>query len=534
MAEAFVGEIRLFFGTFAPAGWALCEGQLKTIWEHTALFSLLDTYYGGDGKTTFALPDLPDKVLVGTNHEKEISVGVKGEYEPPPLGRGVFARGPRYIIALQGIYPSKGDDTYNRFPPWQPDRPQTHLPQPTIDFSRPAETIYPTGTPEARPTAKREIASARRRVNSSARVAAKRPPKRVMPVPVPKQKDVTRFAQQKPSQRNKSLEKILAKGPVRLAEKLLGIRRVLRLDRRELAISLGPDLNLRSEDIQLYEWALAIPEVGVVERYAEIAHINPKNLIDDTMEGIPAWKFRVKYIPFEEIKKRGWKLPIGIYDASLDLITVEPSRAVTQLSKGLNELVLELTGRKRQVGEPLGRKLSKYRYQVPMICVMSGDKQLYDHIVPILTQLTSTMRADKAVEALEELTRDLNELPALRHAALVSKAPVIDTGRAVKSLAFYKPERIAEKVRSIRERLGLSQQQMLERLGATSMIAPADISKYETGRRDPAPGLLLNYARLSNVELEVLVDDELDLPEVLPSSIRHGGIKHKAKGKRKR
>src|SRR5262249_15922753 len=58
MSDPFVGEIRIFAGNFAPRGWALCNGQLLPISQNTALFSLLGTYYGGDGKTTFALPNL--------------------------------------------------------------------------------------------------------------------------------------------------------------------------------------------------------------------------------------------------------------------------------------------------------------------------------------------------------------------------------------------------------------------------------------------------------------------------------------------
>lgn len=63
--DAMLGEVRLFAGNFAPRGWALCEGQLLKISEHSALFSLLGCMYGGDCRTTFALPDLRDKVPVG-------------------------------------------------------------------------------------------------------------------------------------------------------------------------------------------------------------------------------------------------------------------------------------------------------------------------------------------------------------------------------------------------------------------------------------------------------------------------------------
>src|ERR1700681_4117799 len=58
MAAPFVAEIRIFAGNFAPKGWALCNGQLMSISQNAALFSLLGTYYGGDGKSTFALPNL--------------------------------------------------------------------------------------------------------------------------------------------------------------------------------------------------------------------------------------------------------------------------------------------------------------------------------------------------------------------------------------------------------------------------------------------------------------------------------------------
>ncbi len=58
MSSPFVAEIRIFAGSFAPVGWAACNGQLMPLSQNTALFSLLGTFYGGDGKSTFALPDL--------------------------------------------------------------------------------------------------------------------------------------------------------------------------------------------------------------------------------------------------------------------------------------------------------------------------------------------------------------------------------------------------------------------------------------------------------------------------------------------
>lgn len=64
MSEPYIGEIRLFAGNFAPMDWALCDGSLLSIAENEALFSLLGTTYGGDGQTTFALPDLRGRVPI--------------------------------------------------------------------------------------------------------------------------------------------------------------------------------------------------------------------------------------------------------------------------------------------------------------------------------------------------------------------------------------------------------------------------------------------------------------------------------------
>src|ERR1700755_2561731 len=62
MAQPYVGEIRMFAGNFAPAGWMFCEGQLMPISENETLFNLIGTTYGGDGQSTFAMPDLRGRV----------------------------------------------------------------------------------------------------------------------------------------------------------------------------------------------------------------------------------------------------------------------------------------------------------------------------------------------------------------------------------------------------------------------------------------------------------------------------------------
>src|SRR5580765_8806206 len=86
MAQPYVGEIRMFAGNFAPAGWMFCEGQLLPISENETLFQLIGTTYGGDGESTFALPDLRGRIplhfgnsfiLAETGGSEEITLTVQ-------------------------------------------------------------------------------------------------------------------------------------------------------------------------------------------------------------------------------------------------------------------------------------------------------------------------------------------------------------------------------------------------------------------------------------------------------------------------
>jgi len=79
MSEPFVGEIRMFGFGFAPQGWALCNGQLLPINQNQALFSLLGTTYGGDGRTTFALPDMQSRVPVCQGQGPGLSSYAEGQ-----------------------------------------------------------------------------------------------------------------------------------------------------------------------------------------------------------------------------------------------------------------------------------------------------------------------------------------------------------------------------------------------------------------------------------------------------------------------
>src|SRR5580765_4320731 len=79
MADPFVAEIRIFPFNFAPKGWAFCDGQLLPLSQNTALFSLLGTTYGGDGKSTFALPDLQGRAAMHPGQGPGLSLHDLGE-----------------------------------------------------------------------------------------------------------------------------------------------------------------------------------------------------------------------------------------------------------------------------------------------------------------------------------------------------------------------------------------------------------------------------------------------------------------------
>ena len=86
------------------------------------------------------------------------------------------------------------------------------------------------------------------------------------------------------------------------------------------------------------------------------------------------------------------------------------------------------------------------------------------------------------------------------------------------------PERLATKLRQIRVSLGLSQTEMLRRLGLEEVMHYGRISEYETGAREPSLMTVLEYARVAGVHMEALIDDELDLPEELPGSVKYHEI----------
>lgn len=90
MANPFIGQITLFAGNFAPRAWAFCDGQLLPIAQNTALFSILGTTYGGDGRTTFSLPDLRGRAPIGPRRGPGLSdyrLGQRGGVEQVTLNQ---------------------------------------------------------------------------------------------------------------------------------------------------------------------------------------------------------------------------------------------------------------------------------------------------------------------------------------------------------------------------------------------------------------------------------------------------------------
>lgn len=92
-----------------------------------------------------------------------------------------------------------------------------------------------------------------------------------------------------------------------------------------------------------------------------------------------------------------------------------------------------------------------------------------------------------------------------------------------------KPERLAEKLLEIRNKLGLSQNGLIKLLGLMNQLTQARISAYERAVREPPLLVLLKYAEISGVYVDALINDDIDLPEILPANPKSAGIKRKGK-----
>ena len=102
MTTPFVGEIKIFAGNFAPTGHALCNGQLMPISQNTALFSILGTTYGGDGKSTFALPDLQGRSPMHPGQGPGLSLHILGEQSGTETETLGVTQMPAHVHALSG------------------------------------------------------------------------------------------------------------------------------------------------------------------------------------------------------------------------------------------------------------------------------------------------------------------------------------------------------------------------------------------------------------------------------------------------
>ena len=110
--EPFIGQITMFGGTFAPRGWALCDGQLLPIAQNQALFSILGTTYGGDGRTTFALPDLRGRFAMHAGQGPGLAdrrLGAKGGNEDTILTSANLPAAPVNISGTVSVGTSDED-----------------------------------------------------------------------------------------------------------------------------------------------------------------------------------------------------------------------------------------------------------------------------------------------------------------------------------------------------------------------------------------------------------------------------------------
>ena len=111
MSEPFVAEIRIFAGNFAPNGWALCDGQLLPISQNTALFSLLGTTYGGDGRSNFALPNLQGSAPLQAGQGPGLSNHLLGESGGSPAVSLLLSAMPSHTHDARAFAAAKGDKT---------------------------------------------------------------------------------------------------------------------------------------------------------------------------------------------------------------------------------------------------------------------------------------------------------------------------------------------------------------------------------------------------------------------------------------
>jgi microcystin-dependent protein len=125
--DVMLGEVKMFAGNFAPRGWMKCEGQLLPIANYSALFSILGTQYGGDGRTTFGLPDLRGRVAMGTGTGNGLSPSVIGQMKGQEQTTLTTSNLPAHNHAVE----EKQSEPVEVQTPREPDAPRVPVDVPT-------------------------------------------------------------------------------------------------------------------------------------------------------------------------------------------------------------------------------------------------------------------------------------------------------------------------------------------------------------------------------------------------------------------
>lgn len=151
MATPYIGEIRMFAGNFPPNGWAFCDGALQPISENEALFALIGTTYGGDGQSTFALPDLRGRVPVhqGTQAGNNYVIGQLGGSETVTLNNNQIPAhnhlvGASTAMPVQSLNPTPITGVPGTMVPASPAKPRLYA-APGANVAMAPNAVQPSG-----------------------------------------------------------------------------------------------------------------------------------------------------------------------------------------------------------------------------------------------------------------------------------------------------------------------------------------------------------------------------------------------------
>jgi microcystin-dependent protein len=147
MSEPFIAEIRIFAGNFAPRGWAFCNGQLLQIAQNTALFSLIGTTYGGDGRTTTALPNLEGRAPMHPGRGPGLTARRLGERVGSETVTLTAAQMPSHTHSMKGLGPANTNSPSGASPATNPTMQQYHAATNLLNAASTAVTSTGGGQP---------------------------------------------------------------------------------------------------------------------------------------------------------------------------------------------------------------------------------------------------------------------------------------------------------------------------------------------------------------------------------------------------